>query len=65
MLSFEYVGCFLSFAFAGMMFAFSYATDVRQNLTEINQDMKSKKLRSKVMDQLAELVLFTQLRELS
>lgn len=61
MLSFEYVGCFLSFAFVG----FSYATDVRQNLTEINQDMKSKKLRSKVMDQLAELVLFTQLRELS
>lgn len=63
--SLEYVGCFMSFAFASMLFAFPFAKDISDCLKLIDQNIKSKKLRSKVMTQLYELIRFTQSRELS
>lgn len=61
----EFMGCFVSLAFASLIFVFSFRKDISDHLNEIDQDIKSKKLRSKVMEQLAELIQFTQLRQLS
>lgn len=63
----RYIECFLIFGLAGVLFGFSIANDIKNNLKQFNKIAKSKKsILPNIMEQLVALIHFdVDLRQLS